>query len=616
MLDDQITQRRQVERKYLLDVIRCVIYLARQGIPLQGLDNNDNLTQLLHLLGTKDDSIIKHLQGQVGHKYTHHNIQNELLNIMASKVLRVKVSTIRGRKFFSLMADEGTDVSNIEHLSFCVRSVDDNLDVSEDFIGFYELDNIKSETIVNAIKDILLRCHLNLDDCRGQTYDGASNMMGKRSGVSTRILAEQPKAVATHCQGHSLSLAMKSLTKDCTILRDVMGTAGEICVLVKYSPKREKMLGNIAENIEGEFEESSRSDHQKLDKLCLTRWTVRAKCFKKIIDNYEGLLELWEQSLEGNLDFETRSRIGGCKTQMKLFKFYFGLILSQRLYAITDNLSKTLQQERMSALRGKELADLIVQTLENMRNERDFSLLYEKIKLSASKIEAISPPALTRKRRKPNYSMLHYVTGNKEATAAAYYPENPYDHYKPIYYEALDSIVNAIKDRFDQPTFKLFAQVEQLFLKAVAKQDVTDELKVLETHFKGDYDAESLTAELQLLPTIFEFEPINLEEVVKVLKSLSREKRMLIRNCVTIIRIILTAGATSATPERSFSMLRRIKTWLRSRMGQKRLNSLSILYDNKAILDEISLIDVANEFVDQHPDRKNTFGCFTVKEDL
>ena len=79
---------------------------------------------------------------------------------------------------------------------------------------------------------------------------------------------------------------------------------------------------------------------------------------------------------------------------MKLFKFYFGLNLSERLYVITDNLSKTLPQEKMSALRGKESADLTVQTLENMRNEHNFSLLYKKIKVSASKIEAISPPAI------------------------------------------------------------------------------------------------------------------------------------------------------------------------------------------------------------------------------
>ena len=64
MVDDQITQRRKLKSKYLLDVIKCLRYLARQGIPLQGLDNNDNLTQILYLLRTKDDNITKHLQGQ------------------------------------------------------------------------------------------------------------------------------------------------------------------------------------------------------------------------------------------------------------------------------------------------------------------------------------------------------------------------------------------------------------------------------------------------------------------------------------------------------------------------------------------------------------------------
>ena len=49
-------------------------------------------------------------------------------------------------------------------------------------------------------------------------------------------------------------------------------------------------------------------------------------------------------------------------------------------------------------------------------------------------------------------------------------------------------------------------------------------------------------------------------------------------------------------------------------MLQKRLNSLSIMYDNKDLLDNLSLIDVANEFVGLQPDRKNAFGSFTVKD--
>ena len=58
-------------------------------------------------------------------------------------------------------------------------------------------------------------------------------MIGKWLGVSTQIFAEQPKAMTTYCQMHSLSLEIKLFTKDCRILLDAMGTAGQIRALVK-----------------------------------------------------------------------------------------------------------------------------------------------------------------------------------------------------------------------------------------------------------------------------------------------------------------------------------------------------------------------------------------------
>ena len=204
-----------------------------------------------------------------------------------------------------------------------------------------------------------------------------------------------------------------------------------------------------------------------------------------------------------------------------------------------DNLSKTLRQEKMSARRGKVLADLTVPTLENIWNEHNFWLAIQKMKVSVNKIKAISTPVLPKKQRKPNYSILHSVTRNPKATAAAGFPEKLYKYRESIYHQALNYVVNAIKDRFDQPKFKLFTQAEQLFLKAVSKQDITEELKVLETYFKGDYDADSLTSELQLLPTIFECEPINLEEVVKVLKLLSRQKRLFAANAAHLRGLLI-----------------------------------------------------------------------------
>ena len=85
-----------------------------------------------------------------------------------------------------------------------------------------------------------------------------------------------------------------------------MGTISDICILVKYSPKQEKMLSKITNNIEEKFDkETTNQQASKLNKLCVTRWTVRAECFKKIKENYQALLQLMRDSLEEKLDFDT-----------------------------------------------------------------------------------------------------------------------------------------------------------------------------------------------------------------------------------------------------------------------------------------------------------------------
>ena len=67
--------------------------------------------------------------------------------------------------------------------------------VHEDFVGYYEPPDIKSDTIVTAAKDSLIRIHLSVNDLKAHAYDEASNMFGKNTGVSVQIAAEEPKAL-------------------------------------------------------------------------------------------------------------------------------------------------------------------------------------------------------------------------------------------------------------------------------------------------------------------------------------------------------------------------------------------------------------------------------------
>ena len=294
---------------------------------------------------------------------------------------------------------------------------------------------------------------------------------------------------------------------------------------------------------------------------------------------------------------------------MTTFTFYFGLRLGQKLYGMTDNLSKTLQKEKMSALSGKNLSELTIKTIQRMRNDKDFLLFFEAVKKGASKIEMIEEPTLPRKRKRPNYSILTYIEGHENGKED-YHPNSPVDHFKQIYFDALDNIINAIKDRFDQPGYQVSSDVEQLLLKAISKESYGDELRrILET-YSGDFDSLIISSELDLLLTIFEENsPCNFEEIIGDLQS-TPQHLYLICNVITIIRLVLTNGSTSATAERSFSMARRMKTWLRSTITQKRFNSLAVLNTHKEILDELSLVEVENDFVDGRSNRRNEFGVF------
>ena len=76
------------------------------------------------------------------------------------------------------------------------------------------------------------------------------------------------------------------------------------------------------------------------------------------------------------------------------------------------------------------------------------------------------------------------------------------------------------------------------------------------------------------------------------------------------MKLILVMPATNAARERSFSALRRIKTYLRSTMKQECLNSLMVLHVHKDLIDALDLSQEANEFVEGNDTRKQRFGKF------
>ena len=72
-------------------------------------------------------------------------------------------------------------------------------------------------------------------------------------------------------------------------------------------------------------------------------------------------------------------------------------------------------------------------------------------------------------------------------------------------------------------------------------------------------------------------------------------------NIRVLLTIMATVPATSCDCERCISMLRLLKTPLRSRMSQDRLNALALIYKHRDI--QLTPEEVVEEFAQSHPRR-------------
>ena len=79
--------------------------------------------------------------------------------------------------------------------------------------------------------------------------------------------------------------------------------------------------------------------------------------------------------------------------------------------------------------------------------------------------------------------------------------------------------------------------------------------------YVDDVQATTLLSELLILCTMFgSLEPVHFGSIVEKLKAISPQERVIINNVITIIKILLTTGVTSATSEGSFSLAGRVKS--------------------------------------------------------
>ena len=124
-LKEQLKSQKKENRNCLLKIVQSIAYHSCQGIALhKGKQGKESNFKYLLLLQAEDYEV---LQKWIEKSYDEHmnpNAHNKILQIIALKVLPGTASDVAESEYYSIMADESTDVSNIEQLVICISWMD------------------------------------------------------------------------------------------------------------------------------------------------------------------------------------------------------------------------------------------------------------------------------------------------------------------------------------------------------------------------------------------------------------------------------------------------------------------------------------------------------------
>ena len=146
----------------------------------------------------------------------------------------------------------------------------------------------------------------------------------------------------------------------------------------------------------------------------------------------------------------------------------------------------------------------------------------------------------------------------------------------------IDTAVNGLKERFGESRgLKAYGKLENILLSgAVEKTKHTIEQY-------PEIDAGDLQLELGMFRRKYTVKKVS--DAVDIFREMVPEVRAMYQQVEILLRLLLVCPASSAEAERSFSSLRRLKTWLRNTMTECRLNSVCVCHTHQVLLDSIDL---------------------------
>ena len=384
-----------------------------------GSQHNGNFLGSLELISQFDPFLLEHLKnygnpgkGQVS--YLSSTICDELIAIMGEQVLSKIIGELKSAKYYSISVDSTPDVSHIDQLTFIVRYVFQKQPI-ERFLKFIPIFGHKSEYLAEVVIEFLEYYQIPFEDCRGQTYDNATNMSGQYSGLQARIRQKCEFAPFVPCAGHSLNLVGTHAVECVTEATSFFQFVQKLYAFFVVSTHRWKILTD------------SLGPHKVLKRLSETRWFAHADAVDALRYGYKGV----ERALDiiANDKDEQPDTKHEAKNLLKSMRTLEKVILTEVWGDILSKIRSTsakLQNSTIALDVACQLLDSTCNVISNMREEFDEYESAAKKKLPNVDYKDLS------KRKRERSSRLTFFDGNAPAVDLCGKEKFKVDTFLPI----------------------------------------------------------------------------------------------------------------------------------------------------------------------------------------
>ena len=598
-LNNKVSEQVRQNRDNLKSIVAAIVFCGRQNIALRGhrddsaslqndANNPGNLQALLGFLSEHGNNVS--FRGFLASaprnaSYRSKTTQNELVLICGNSIRDTLVKEIKEAKFFAVLADEAADISNIEQMALVLRFVDRACNIREEFLGFIHCSEglsgeAISETILAAVKDSGLEIEL----CRGQGYDGAGNMAGKCSGAAVRIQRAYPKAMYVHCGSHILNLCVASACS-IPVVRNMMGQVRVVSAFFNVHPKRSAVLKDKIKSLLPE------AAHSRLIDVCRTRWIARIDGMEIFIELFPAIvsaLEAVKDNADGSWNGDSIRDASALYHATISFGFLVSLVVVCHCLQITRPLTKQLQSPQMDVVKCLEKVNLLFSMLKRYREEIDHrhKFWYEEAVSLAETVGTV-----------PSKPRIASVQQNRSNTPS----DTVSEYYRRILsIPFMDHLITQISARFCDRNVAALDGFFGLPSEVVCYKDWRPKFRRYLSLYESDLpEPHYIECELDMWEETWErskaVPPANVRSLLPMIDKIT------FPNIFAAFQILGTLPVTSCSCERSISVLRRLKTYLRNTMKEDRLNALALLHVHRDI--PIDIEEIIDIFARKHPRR-------------